>query len=150
MRQLNTEGWMHNRCRMIVANFLTKDLHINWRVGEEYFMGSLADGDVALNNGGWQWSAGTGNDAQPWFRIFNPILQSKKCDPSGVYLRRHVPELARVPDPYIHQPWLMPPAVQTQAGCRIGKEYPAPIVDHARERTRTLELYGRIASDKSR
>ncbi len=146
MRQLNTEGWMHNRCRMIVASFLTKDLHVDWRVGEGYFMRMLADGDVALNNGGWQWSAGTGNDAQPWFRIFNPTLQSKKCDPEGAYLRRYVPELARVPAKYIHEPWTMPPSVQAEAGCRIGREYPTPIVDHARERARTLELYANVVS----
>ena len=148
MRQLNAEGWMHNRCRMLVASFLTKDLHIDWKAGEAYFMRSLADGDVALNNGGWQWSAGTGNDAQPWFRIFNPLLQSKKFDPRGEYLRRYLPELARVPDRYIHEPRLMPPSVQAESGCRIGQEYPAPIVEHVRERERTLQYYGRIASEK--
>jgi deoxyribodipyrimidine photo-lyase len=111
-------------------------------------MRRLADGDVALNNGGWQWSAGTGNDAQPWFRIFNPVLQSKKYDPKGSYIRRYLPELGLVPDRYLHEPWLMPPAVQGDAGCRIGKEYPLPIVQHDVERRRTLEIYGRIAAGR--
>jgi deoxyribodipyrimidine photo-lyase len=148
MRQLNAEGWMHNRCRMITANFLAKDLHISWQSGEAYFMRRLADGDVALNNGGWQWSAGTGNDAQPWFRIFNPVLQSKKFDPAGIYLRRYIPELARVPDAYLHEPWRMPVSVQNLAGCRIGRDYPSPVVDHGTERARALVLYGRIASQQ--
>lgn len=144
MRQLVTEGWMHNRCRMIVANFLVKDLHINWQVGETYFMQQLADGDVALNNGGWQWCAGTGTDAQPWFRILNPILQSKRFDPRGEYLRNYVPELRKVPGKYIHEPWLMPVSVQREAGVRIGKHYPMPIVDHEMERRRTLEIFGKL------
>jgi deoxyribodipyrimidine photo-lyase len=145
MRQLNTEGWMHNRCRMITANFLAKDLHIDWRAGERYFMETLADGDVALNNGGWQWSAGTGNDAQPWFRIFNPTLQSKKFDPDGTYIRRYLPELSRVPEGHLHEPWRMSAAEQARSGCRIGADYPAPIVDHAIERARTLVLYAHAA-----
>jgi len=144
MRQLVTEGWMHNRCRMIVANFLVKDLHINWQVGEEYFMQHLADGDVALNNGGWQWCAGTGTDAQPWFRILNPILQSKRFDPHGEYLRTYVPELNNVSDKYIHEPWLMPVSVQREAGVLIGKHYPMPIVDHEQERRHTLNIFGKI------
>ncbi len=148
MRQLESEGWMHNRCRMITANFLTKDLHIDWRAGEAHFMDRLADGDVALNNGGWQWSAGTGNDAQPWFRIFNPTLQSEKFDPHGSYIRRYVPELAGVSDRHIHQPWRMSTADQAKAGCRIGVDYPPPIVDHAAERSRTLDLYGRVAAER--
>lgn len=149
MRQLAGEGWMHNRCRMIVASFLTKDLHIDWRKGEDHFMHTLADGDAALNNGGWQWSAGTGNDAQPWFRIFNPTLQSKKFDPKGAYIRKYVPELARVPSTFVHEPWSLPPELQREYGCRIGKEYPAPIVDHGEERLRALELYGRLAAKRA-
>jgi deoxyribodipyrimidine photo-lyase len=144
MRQLTTEGWMHNRGRMIVASFLTKDLHIDWRKGEEFFMKHLADGDPALNNGGWQWSAGTGNDAQPWFRIFNPVLQGKKFDPDGTYIRKYLPELAGVPAGYVHEPWAMPRHVQEQSGCRIGADYPSPIVDHAKERAETIMRYSVI------
>ncbi len=145
MRQLNTEGWMHNRARMIVANFLTKDLHVDWRKGEEYFMSRLADGDLALNNGGWQWCAGTGNDAQPWFRVFNPVLQGKKFDPSGEYVKRYIPELSSVPEKYIHEPWLMPKSLQDSIGCGIGRNYPHPVVDHDTERKVSLERYGTIS-----
>ena len=148
MRQLNAEGWMHNRARMIVANFLIKNLHMDWKRGEKYFMQHLADGDVALNNGGWQWCAGTGNDAQPWFRIFNPVLQSRKFDAVGEYIKHYVPELRRVPLKFIHEPWLMPRSVQVEAGCLIGKHYPAPIVDHDRERKRTLEIYSSVTKAK--
>ena len=148
MRQLNTEGFMHNRTRMIVASFLTKDLHIHWSKGEEYFMDHLADGDVALNNGGWQWCAGTGNDAQPWFRIFNPLLQSKKFDPDGTYIKTYLPELRNVPRKYIHAPWLMPRADQDQSECRIGREYPSPIVDHEQERKLALQLYNKVTKTR--
>jgi len=144
MRQLNSEGWMHNRCRMVVANFLTKDLHIDWRLGEKYFMEKLADGDPALNNGGWQWSAGTGNDSQPWFRIFNPVLQGEKFDPKGEYVRKYVPELRMVPDMYLHAPWKMPLSVQSKSGVLIGKVYPKPLVNHEIERKRTLEIYSNV------
>ncbi len=142
MRQLAQEGWMHNRGRMIVASFLTKDLRIHWKRGEEYFMRQLVDGDTALNNGGWQWSAGSGTDAQPWFRIFNPVLQGKKFDPTGAYVRRYVPELGRVPDWYIHDPWLMPPDAQRKSGCLIGRDYPGPIVDHEIQRRETIRVFG--------
>lgn len=141
MRQLVQTGWMHNRARMIVASFLVKDLLIDWRWGERFFMQHLIDGDPAANNGGWQWTAGTGTDATPYFRIFNPILQAQKCDPYGVYIRRWSPELANVPDKYIHIPWEMPEQLQQQAGCRIGQDYPAPMVDHNWARTRTLAAY---------
>ena len=141
MRQLATSGWMHNRARMIVASFLVKDLLIDWRWGEKFFLQHLVDGDPAANNGGWQWTAGTGTDAAPYFRIFNPISQSKKFDPRGEFIRRWVPELANVPNDYIHEPWLMPPLVQKSANCRIGSEYPAPIVDHAEARDWTLAAY---------
>lgn len=141
MRQLSRSGWMHNRARMIVASFLVKDLLINWRRGEQWFMQNLVDGDLASNNGGWQWSAGTGTDAAPYFRIFNPITQGKKFDPDGRYIRRWVPELARVPNKYIHEPWKMPSNVQRQAGCVPDSDYPRPIVDHKEARQRTLAAY---------
>jgi deoxyribodipyrimidine photo-lyase len=141
MRQLKAEGWMHNRGRMVVSGFLTKDLHIDWRMGERHFMEWLADGDLALNNGGWQWSAGTGTDAQPWHRIFNPVLQGRKFDPDGEYVRKYVPELSGVPSRFIHAPWEMPESIQREAGVFIGKGYPAPIVDHAEERNQALGKY---------
>ena len=141
MRQLRTEGWMHNRARMIVASFLTKDLHINWQWGEKYFFGTLTDADHASNNGGWQWTAGTGTDASPWFRIFNPLLQGKKFDPAGAYVRRYVPELARFSDAVIHEPWTANRQEQEAAGCVIGRGYPAPMVDHAEARARTMAIY---------
>jgi deoxyribodipyrimidine photo-lyase len=142
MRQLLEMGWMHNRARMITASFLVKDLLIDWRWGERYFMQHLLDGDPAANNGGWQWTAGTGTDAAPYFRVFNPILQGKKFDPQGAYVRRYVSELAHVPDEFIHEPWKMPEDVQRQVGCVIGVDYPEPVVDHAAARLRALERYG--------
>jgi deoxyribodipyrimidine photo-lyase len=128
---------------MIVASFLVKDLLIDWRWGERYFRRHLVDGDPASNNGGWQWTAGTGTDAAPYFRVFNPVLQGKKHDPKGGYVRRWLPELARVSDKFIHQPWKMPLELQKQAGCVIGQDYPAPIVDHAWARERALAAYTR-------
>jgi len=144
MRQLAESGWMHNRARMVVASFLVKDLLIDWRWGERWFMQQLVDGDPAANNGGWQWAAGTGTDAAPYFRIFNPTLQSKKFDPHGDYIRRWLPELAGVPGKYIHEPWLMPAGVQSEANCRIGRDYPGPVVDHGRARERTLTAFKAI------
>ena len=141
MRQLNATGWMHNRARMITASFLTKDLLINWQEGERYFMQQLLDGDPASNNGGWQWTAGTGTDAAPYFRVFNPILQGLKFDPQGDYVRRWVPELSLVPNKYIHTPWEMPEDLQKQAHCRIDSDYPSPIVDHSLARERVLIAY---------
>jgi len=141
MRQLNTTGWMHNRARMISASFLTKDLLIDWRLGERYFMQHLLDGDPAANNGGWQWIASTGTDAAPYFRVFNPVLQGKKFDPQGAYVRRWVPELSGVPDAFIHMPLEMSVDRRAQVGCVIGKDYPAPIVDHAMARQRVLAAY---------
>jgi deoxyribodipyrimidine photo-lyase len=141
MRELQATGWMHNRARMIVVSFLTKDLLIDWRWGERYFMQHLIDGDVASNNGGWQWVAGTGTDAQPFFRIFNPVEQGKRYDAAGEYVRRWVPELAQVPTRYIHAPWTMPEEVARAAGIKVGGEYPAPIVDHAEQRARALALF---------
>ncbi len=145
MRQLNQTGWMHNRARMIVASFLTKDLLLDWRLGESYFMQHLVDGDPASNNGGWQWAAGTGTDAQPYFRIFNPRLQSERFDPDGAFIRRWLPELADVPLEYLHAPHTMPPHIQAQAGCRIGLDYPAPIVDHATQKEESIRRFSRIA-----
>ncbi|HEY6147606.1 MAG TPA: deoxyribodipyrimidine photo-lyase [Thermoanaerobaculia bacterium] len=144
MRQLATTHWMHNRARMVAASFLTKDLHVHWSEGEGWFERELADADLANNNGGWQWVAGTGADAAPFFRIFNPVLQSRKFDPDGAYIRRYVPELASVPGEKIHEPWTMTPEEQRAARCRIGHDYPGPIVEHARERAAALESYGRL------
>ena len=141
MRQLNQTGLMHNRLRMVTASFLVKDLHIDWRWGERYFAQHLLDFDLAANNGGWQWSASTGCDAQPWFRIFNPVTQSKNFDEHGEFIRRYVPELIPCPDKWIHAPWLMPPTEQQRCGIVIGREYPRPIIDHALSRTQTLALY---------
>ncbi|MDK2979970.1 MAG: deoxyribodipyrimidine photo-lyase [Chloroflexota bacterium] len=141
MRQLAESGWMHNRARMVTASFLTKDLLINWQAGETWFMQQLLDGDPASNNGGWQWTAGTGTDAAPYFRVFNPVTQSKKFDPQGSYIRTWLPELAAVPDAYIHEPWKMPAGMQADLGMRIGRDYPAPIVDHKFARQRTLDAY---------
>ena len=143
MRQLKETGWMHNRARMITASFLVKDLLIDWRLGEKYFMQHLLDGDPASNNGGWQWIAGTGTDAAPFYRIFNPILQGRKFDPQGNYVRRWIPELARIPETYIHTPWIMPAVMQSKLNCRIGKDYPAPIVDHTFARQRARDAYQR-------
>jgi deoxyribodipyrimidine photo-lyase len=141
MRQLNARGWMHNRLRMIAASFLTKDLLIDWREGERYFERHLADADMAANNGGWQWSASTGTDAAPYFRIFNPVVQGKRFDPDGTFVRGMIPELRRVPSEYVHAPWEMPPLVAREAGFRIGFNYPEPIVDHAAARDRALRAF---------
>jgi len=140
MRQLNQTGWMHNRVRMIVASFLIKDLRIDWQSGERYFMQHLIDADVAANNGNWQWCASTGTDAMRGYRIFNPLLQSKKFDPKGEYIRKYVPELAAVPTDQIHAPHLMTHEEQALAKCRIGRDYPSPIVDHRQARDEYLAL----------
>jgi deoxyribodipyrimidine photo-lyase len=142
MRQLNTTGWMHNRLRMVTASFLVKDLHVDWRWGERYFAAKLIDYDLAANNGGWQWAASTGCDAQPYFRIFNPVTQSQRFDADGAFIRAFVPELLRVPRKQIHAPWKMSAEEQRECGTRIGRDYPAPIVDHDQARRTTLELYG--------
>lgn len=137
MRQLQVMGWIPNRARMIVASFLTKELLIDWRVGERHFMDWLIDGDPAANNGGWQWSAGTGTDAQPYFRIFNPIAQSEKFDPDGAYIRRWIPELRDVPLKFIHAPWEMTTAPEN---------YPLPIVDRSIARERTLAAFKAVGN----
>jgi deoxyribodipyrimidine photo-lyase len=145
MRQLLREGWMHNRARLVVGSFLTKDLGIDWRWGERHFMHLLLDGDEANNNGNWQWIASVGTDPAPVFRrIYNPARQMESYDPDGSYVRLHVPELAPVPDEYIREPWTMPPELQREVGCVIGSDYPEPIVDHAEARRQALERY-RIA-----
>jgi deoxyribodipyrimidine photo-lyase len=132
---------VHNRLRMVVASFLCKDLGIDWRLGERHFAEQLNDFDLSANNGGWQWAASSGCDAQPYFRIFNPVSQSEKFDPDGRFIRRYVPELARVPDKYIHAPWTMGRLEQEAIGVVIGRDYPAPLVDHAAAREKTLARY---------
>lgn len=144
MRQLKQRGWMHNRLRMLVASFLTKDLGIDWRLGEKYFADQLIDFDLAANNGGWQWAASTGCDAQPYFRIFNPVTQSEKFDRDGKFIRQFVPELATVPNRHIHAPWRMSEQEQRGLGVIIGCDYPNPIVDHAQARVDTLARYTAI------
>ena len=141
MRQLNHTGYMHNRLRMVTASFLTKDLGIDWRWGERYFAEKLIDFDLAANNGGWQWAASSGCDAQPYFRIFNPTNQSEKFDAQGKFIRRYVPELAGLPDKAIHAPWLAKPIDLQAAGVALGTHYPLPVVDHAQAREATLARY---------
>jgi len=142
MRQLLAEGWMHNRARLVVGSFLTKDLGIDWRWGERWFMRWLIDGDQANNNGNWQWIASVGVDPQPAFRrIYNPARHMERYDPDGRYVRRHVPELREVPDAWLAEPWTMPDDVQRASGCVIGVDYPEPIVDHAEARRAALERY---------
>lgn len=138
MGQLLATGYMPNRARMIVASFLTKDLLIDWRVGEAHFMRHLVDGDPASNLGGWQWAASVGTDAQPYVRVFNPVTQGERFDPDGTYVRRWLPELAGVPTRAVHRPWTMTTDEQVEADCRIGADYPAPIVDHAEARRRAI------------
>lgn len=149
MRELAGTGWMHNRARMVTASFLVKDLLVDWRIGERIFMQSLVDGDPANNNGGWQWTAGTGTDAAPYFRVLNPVLQAKKFDPDGAYVRRWVPELRQVPARRIFEPWTMSDQEQTDSGCRIGRDYPAPIVDHAERRREAIARYQAASAGQS-
>ncbi|MGB3456137.1 MAG: deoxyribodipyrimidine photo-lyase, partial [Litorimonas sp.] len=141
MRQLWETGWMHNRVRMVVASFLIKHLMIDWRDGEDWFWDTLLEADLAANAASWQWVAGTGADAAPYFRVFNPFGQGEKFDPNGDYVRRWVPELADLPKKYIHQPWTAPKAVLEQAGVVLGETYPEPIVDHKPARERVLAAY---------
>ena len=138
MRQLLHTGWMHNRLRMIAAMYLAKDLFIDWRWGERHFMQHLVDGYFASNNGGWQWSASTGTDAAPYFRIFNPISQSRKCDPEGAFIRRCVPELSRLDGDAIHDPSSLPPLA------RASLDYPPPIVDHGKARERVFAAFSSL------
>jgi deoxyribodipyrimidine photo-lyase len=148
MIQLKTTGWMHNRLRMIVASFLTKHLLTDYRRGERYFEQWLADADLAANNGGWQWSASTGMDAAPYFRVFNPTLQGKTYDPDGAFVRSMIPALAKLPARYVHEPWTAPPLIAAEAGFAIGRDYPEPIVDHAAARARALAAYGSVLARK--
>jgi deoxyribodipyrimidine photo-lyase len=144
MRQLNTTGYMHNRLRMVAASFLAKDLLVDWRNGEGYFARHLIDFDLAANNGGWQWAASTGCDAQPYFRIFNPVTQSQRFDPKGNFIRHFLPQLGKVPDSFIHSPWTMGPLTQDAVGCIIGRDYPAPIVEHDVQREKALALFASV------
>lgn len=139
-RQLFEEGYVHNRARMISASFLTRDLMIHYKYGEAHYLKWLTDGDWASNNMGWQWAAGCGSDPQPYFRIFNPVLQGERFDADGAYVRRYLPELARLPDRYIHAPWKAPPAALKEAGVVLGQTYPRPIVDHREAQARFLEV----------
>jgi deoxyribodipyrimidine photo-lyase len=149
MRQLWRTGWMHNRVRMIVASFLVKDLLIPWQRGEEWFWDTLVDADPAQNGGNWQWVAGCGADAAPFFRVFNPVLQGEKFDPNGAYVREWVSELAKLPDNLIHQPWNAKPFQLSDAGVTLGRTYPLPIVDHAKARQAALAAYRRISGKTS-
>jgi deoxyribodipyrimidine photo-lyase len=144
MRQLNATGYMHNRLRMVVASFLTKDLQIDWRWGERYFAEKLIDYDMSANTGGWQWAASTGCDSQPYFRIFNPTAQSEKFDAKGAFIRRYVPEIAGLSDKEIHAPWLASEIILRGHGIVLGKTYPYPIVDHANARDATLAMFKAI------
>lgn len=141
MRQLWQTGWMHNRVRMVVASFLIKHLMIDWRDGEDWFWDTLLEADLASNAASWQWVAGTGADAAPYFRVFNPFGQGEKFDPNGDYVRQWVPELKHMPKKYIHQPWTAPKSVLREAGVTLGKDYPEPIVDHKQARERVLSAY---------
>ncbi|CAG2128728.1 Deoxyribodipyrimidine photo-lyase [Cupriavidus yeoncheonensis] len=141
MLQIRQSGYMHNRLRMVTASFLVKDLGVDWRRGEQYFADQLNDFDLAANNGGWQWAASTGCDAQPWFRIFNPVTQSEKFDPQGRFIRKYLPQLAALPDKYVHAPWTAPEDVLAAADVRLGENYPRPLVQHDVARKETLERY---------
>ena len=144
MRELWHTGVMHNRVRMVAASFLVKHLLIDWREGEKWFWDTLVDADAGSNPANWQWVAGSGADAAPYFRVFNPVLQGEKFDPDGVYVRRWVPELAQLPNNLIHQPWTAAPLELASAGVELGKNYPQPIIDHKRGRERALEAYAQI------
>lgn len=146
MRELWRTGYMHNRVRMVAASFLVKHLMQDWRAGESWFWDTLCDADPASNAASWQWVAGSGADAAPFFRIFNPIGQGQKFDPAGDYIRRFVPEIARLPDEYIHCPWEAPPAVRAKAGVRLGETYPVPIVPHDAARDRALAAFRAISA----
>ena len=146
MHQINQTGYMHNRLRMVTASFLVKDLGIDWRRGEAYFAEKLNDYDLAANNGGWQWAASTGCDAQPYFRIFNPVSQSQKFDADGKFIRRYLPALAKLPDELIHAPWLARPVDLAAAGLDLARDYARPIVQHDEARAKTLERYAVVKS----
>jgi deoxyribodipyrimidine photo-lyase len=144
MAQINQTGYMHNRLRMVTASFLVKDLGIDWRWGERYFAEKLNDFDLSANNGGWQWAASTGCDAQPYFRIFNPLSQSEKFDAEGKFIRKYLPVLEKLPTAALHSPWLAKPMVLSAAGVELGRNYPRPIVQHDEARARTLQRYAAV------
>ena len=144
MRQLWQMGWMHNRLRLVVGSFLIKDLLISWQEGEKWFWDTLVDADLANNTLGWQWVGGCGADAAPYFRIFNPVTQSEKFDPEGDYIKKWVPELAKLPKKWIHRPWEAPKEVLQEAGVELGKDYPLPIVDHNEARQKALDAFEEI------
>jgi deoxyribodipyrimidine photo-lyase len=146
MRQLAETGWTHNRARLTTASFLTKDLLLDWRLGEAHFMRHLLDGDEANNNGNWPLTASVGADAQPYFRVLNPVRQQQRFDPDGRYVRRWVPELAELPDRWLAEPWKAPEEVQREAGCVIGRDYPEPLVDHDEARNEALARFERQGS----
>ena len=150
MRQLWHTGWMHNRLRMITASFLIKDLLVPWHTGEAWFWDTLVDADLANNAGGWQWVAGCGIDAAPYFRIFNPVAQGEKFDPRGEYIRRWIPEIARLPDALIHRPWQASAGQLTDAGVRLDRDYPLPIIDHAVARERALAAFAKVSEEVNR
>jgi deoxyribodipyrimidine photo-lyase len=150
MAQINQTGYMHSRLRMVTASFLVKDLGLDWRRGEAYFAEHLIDYELASNNGGWQWAASTGCDAQPWFRVFNPLTQSRRFDPEGRFIRRYLPQLARLGDDLIHAPWQAGPIDLEAAGVVLGRDYPQPIVDHTEARERTLARYSAVRSTQPR
>jgi deoxyribodipyrimidine photo-lyase len=147
MRELWTTGYMHNRVRMIAASFLTKHLGLDWREGEDWFWDTLCDADPANNPASWQWVAGSGADAAPYFRVFNPVLQGEKFDPQGAYVRRWVPELGQLDKAYVHAPWTAPASALSAAGVMLGRDYPAPIVDHAQARDRALAAFAEIKGE---
>lgn len=147
MRELYATGWMHNRVRMIVSSLLVKHLLQDWREGARWFWDTLVDADLASNTLGWQWSGGCGADAAPYFRIFNPMTQGKKFDPEGDYVRRWVPELAKLPSKYIHEPWEAPEELLAQAGCRLGEDYPEPLIDHKAGRQRALAAFDQVKTN---
>ena len=147
MRQLWQLGWMHNRVRMITASYLVKHLLIDWRAGQAWFWDTLVDADLAANATNWQWVAGTGIDSQPYFRVFNPVTQGQKFDPDGAYVRQYVPELAGLPDRFLHAPWTAPAPVLQQAGVTPGRTYPNPLIDLNAGRERALAVYRKAAKE---
>jgi len=149
MRQLWHTGWMHHRVRMLVASFLTKNCLTSWLEGARWFWDTLVDADLASNSFNWQWCAGCGADAAPYFRIFNPVTQSRKFDSQGHYIRAWLPELRNLPDEYLHEPWTTPPAVQRLANIRMGKDYPLPVLDLKHTRQRALDSYRQLTKSPS-
>ena len=147
MRQLWKTGWQHNRVRMVTASFLIKHLLIDWREGEKWFYNTLVDADPASNASGWQWVAGSGADASPYFRIFNPFSQGEKFDPDGEYIKKFIPELKNLPKKYIHRPWDAPTEILQKANVKLGSNYPKPVVEHKFARKRALEAYAALKSE---